>query len=615
MNRVIIKYSIVFFLYLFFVTELLSFFSCISAFTIVISYIPILIYFGRKKGFNDSFKIYAKKILSNKVYLFISIYFLFLLVLSIIIPPNNWDSMTYHLPRIEHWIQNQSINYYPTENLRQIFHQPFAEYILLHIRLLTFSDYFLNALQLVFLFLSLKVIKLISEQLQIKSNGLYVILFIIISTPIILLEATTTQNDIVASFFFLSSLYFLLELKNKFNTSAIFLLIISLALGFLTKASILIFIFPFMCIYGIYIIKNFSFLFLKPIIAGIFLFLLIVSPYLIRNYNASNQLLGDNSIVVLMKNNEVSPTNTTLNFARNILMNVTLPNEKWNNLIDKIVQKTELTLQGSINNPINTYGPKFKASFSINEDLSGQSILFFIFFISCCVGIFKYKLFRFQSYLFLIGILFSFLLFSAIFKWQPWGVRFFIPLYMLMAIQIGLFSEPFLTNKRLQYSIVFFICCSLPFLFLNDNKPILRNFTKTISNKRYQNYFLFTSKINLYNEDDFTKVKNILREYKIKSIGIALENDTWEYPLWKSKPENSKMFYVRFPEVYTKLKIYDSKQTIEAIITDKRTQVISKKQNSIVNYTTKSYNIYILEKPIQITDCYTNSNTFDIKIN
>jgi hypothetical protein len=34
--------------------------------------------------------------------------------------PNNLDSMSYHLPRIEHWLQNQSLEFYPTSDSRQL---------------------------------------------------------------------------------------------------------------------------------------------------------------------------------------------------------------------------------------------------------------------------------------------------------------------------------------------------------------------------------------------------------------------------------------------------------------------------------------------------------------
>ena len=48
---------------------------------------------------------------------------------AIVAPPNTYDSMTYHLPRVMHWIQNQSVAHYPTHIPRQLHFPPGAEFI------------------------------------------------------------------------------------------------------------------------------------------------------------------------------------------------------------------------------------------------------------------------------------------------------------------------------------------------------------------------------------------------------------------------------------------------------------------------------------------------------
>src|SRR5262245_55173286 len=51
--------------------------------------------------------------------------------------PNNWDAMTYHLPNVEHWLQNGSLAFYPTHDSRQNDLGPLAEIIILQWRAIT----------------------------------------------------------------------------------------------------------------------------------------------------------------------------------------------------------------------------------------------------------------------------------------------------------------------------------------------------------------------------------------------------------------------------------------------------------------------------------------------
>jgi hypothetical protein len=46
--------------------------------------------------------------------------------MAAIFPATNWDSLTYHLPRVMHWLQQQSVEHYPTHNTRQIEFGPWS---------------------------------------------------------------------------------------------------------------------------------------------------------------------------------------------------------------------------------------------------------------------------------------------------------------------------------------------------------------------------------------------------------------------------------------------------------------------------------------------------------
>ncbi|MCP5113659.1 MAG: hypothetical protein GY953_22730, partial [bacterium] len=69
------------------------------------------------------------------------------LVVALVAPPNTWDSMTYHMSRVMHWIQNGSVEFYATATPRQLWTFPGAEYAILNLQLLAGSDRLANMVQ------------------------------------------------------------------------------------------------------------------------------------------------------------------------------------------------------------------------------------------------------------------------------------------------------------------------------------------------------------------------------------------------------------------------------------------------------------------------------------
>src|SRR6185436_4583982 len=67
--------------------------------------------------------------------------------IALLAPPNNWDSMTYHMPRVAHWAQAGSVAHYPTHILRQLWLGPWAEFGILHLYVLAGGDRLANLVQ------------------------------------------------------------------------------------------------------------------------------------------------------------------------------------------------------------------------------------------------------------------------------------------------------------------------------------------------------------------------------------------------------------------------------------------------------------------------------------
>ncbi len=121
------------------------------------------------------------------------------LVVALMSPPNNYDSQTYHLPKIEHWVVQRDVGFFPTRIHRQVSIAPGAEYLLLHLRLLTGGDGLYNLLQWCAGLGCALVAARIAGQLGGGRRAQLVTAFVVGTTPIVALESSSTQTDLVVA--------------------------------------------------------------------------------------------------------------------------------------------------------------------------------------------------------------------------------------------------------------------------------------------------------------------------------------------------------------------------------------------------------------------------------
>ncbi len=116
-----------------------------------------------------------------------------------IYPPNNYDSLTYHMARIVHWMQNKSIEYYPTPIDRQNVMGPGAEYLILFFQIMTQSDSCANFIQFSAYIALIVSTAYIGRILRLPRPWIPFIAVIASTAPIAVMEASNTKNDLVAA--------------------------------------------------------------------------------------------------------------------------------------------------------------------------------------------------------------------------------------------------------------------------------------------------------------------------------------------------------------------------------------------------------------------------------
>jgi hypothetical protein len=113
--------------------------------------------------------------------------------------PSNGDSLVYHLVRVAHWIQDQSVFPFATHYLAQIELSPLAEFNLAHFHLLVGSDRLDGYVQLFACVICLVAVSEIARLLG-GSRWTEVVAVVICATvPSGILAATSTENDYFAA--------------------------------------------------------------------------------------------------------------------------------------------------------------------------------------------------------------------------------------------------------------------------------------------------------------------------------------------------------------------------------------------------------------------------------
>ncbi|MFG3700855.1 hypothetical protein ACGF5C_23530 [Micromonospora sp. NPDC047620] len=121
------------------------------------------------------------------------------LLIALLAEPNNFDSQTYHLPKVEHWVAQGDLDFWPTAIHRQVTIPPGAEYLLLHLRLFTGGDALHHLVQWAAGVGVLLAATRITAQLGGSRRAQLLTAFVLATTPMVALQATSTQTDLVCA--------------------------------------------------------------------------------------------------------------------------------------------------------------------------------------------------------------------------------------------------------------------------------------------------------------------------------------------------------------------------------------------------------------------------------
>ena len=481
-----------------------------------------------------------KGLLATLVFILMSM--LVLGLIAFFATPNTWDSMTYHLSRVMHWEQNQSLAFYPTSISRQLHLGPMAEMAILNFQIIAGNDRLANFVQY---FSMIGCVVGVSFIAYLLGGNVHAQIFASLATvtlPIGILQSTSTQTDYVVALWLVGFVSLTLKHMQVERLSWILSLFqgISLGLAVLTKITAVLFGVSFGLLFAFGLILRFKSKAWKQLIILLFTALLIVVPHTIRNYKLYHSPLGPMSESgqedYKYTNDSYGLSVFASNILRNTAIHLALPFGNLNSGIEKIILRLHTILKIDANDPKTTWtGTVFHVRYSMGENSAGNPYHMFLVVISLFLLVY-YR--RIYWILYILCIAMGFILFSWILKWQPWHSRLHLSLFILAMPFVGVVLSNSLRRWMLYGIMGILILASLSYLFLSPARPLIG-----------ANSVLITSRLDQYssssyNFESYREQSRVLSKLQCNDIGFMANIDDWEYPLWVMTKAYGKNIYL-----------------------------------------------------------------------
>lgn len=468
-------------------------------------------------------------------------------------PPNTWDSMDYHMPRVLYWIQNRTVALYPTHFASQNQLAPGAEYIVMHLQLLSGSDQLANFVQWHAMIGCMVASGLLCARFGLGRTSALCSALFVATIPMGILEASSTYVDYVVTFWIMGFACFTLRPEESDRAKALSRLLPGLALGLaiLTKATAYLYAAPFLVRFVTLEIGRRRLAAAAPLATCAALTLLLNAAFYARCQELCGNPLGITETIVDREKNisgsVVNDTFTPKAILSNLIRNTAThfhmtPSVTVNLAVEDAVIRLHEFLGMDVNDRrttwatqqfrcrANTNAPKNpgeRRRFRSDEGVSNP-LHFLMIVVSLGVIVGRSSLRKREGLLgYALCCVAGFFLFCGYLKWQPFHSRLHMPFFVMSApfVAVALFG-----GNQNRIGIVGRAVCmilltglAVPLLLYSCERPLLGEHSM-LKRERNERYFWFP-----HRKEPFTNARQFLKDRELSAVGF--DGADWEYPM------------------------------------------------------------------------------------
>ena len=461
----------------------------------------------------------------------------FLALIGLLTPTMNWDSLTYHLPRVMHWAQQSSVRHYPTDCISQLQMGPFSAFLQTHLFLLWGSDRLANLIQWAAMAGCAIVAPWVALQLapspganSIRLQVLAALLVVTLPTGIV--EAVTPQTDYVTAFWFIALVGVGLDWAR--GPSSLIHLVAAgclLGLGLLTKITTVFWAFPFCVAGGLWLAAQWGTV--AKIAGRTFLFmgvcLALVLPHFMRNFSLYGSPAGAQSSQVGAMNAPLSLSGALSNLIRNAALHANTGVRPLTQALSHLLGALHALTGRSLQDPATTLLPdsfQFPRELKITDSDAGNP--YHLALILWAIGSIGLRPGQNRRLTVCAGLLTAGMaLFCFLLRWQPWHSRYQLPFFVgFMPVAASVISSQW---PRWAVGAAAGVVTGFGLVVIaeNETRPIFNPayLAQSRTGKMLYHYGP------LFQENLATLAGDILRS-GCTGVGLKFLSDDAEYPLW-----------------------------------------------------------------------------------
>lgn len=480
-------------------------------------------------------------------------------ITAIVAPPNNGDVISYHLPRIVLWLQNERASFYPTNDGRQLDQPPGAEYAVLQLHALSGGDRFDNLIQWFSFVLSAIFVSLIAARLGASRSTQILVVVFSATIPHAVYQATGGKNDCVVACLLAAFVFYLLEFKNHPTLANMLGIGGSLGLSILTKGTSYLLAAALLPLVLLIWPKTVWKRAVRYSAAGLALLILLNVVHWTRNYRLSGSPLGPGA--VFSERFDIHPITPGVVFAgvlKNSAVHLRTPNVGLNHMIERVIARTAAFAGEDVNDRRANWGPdRFSIPFRPQSETYPSNLWHFLLIVVSLTLIFFFRPQR-QVLALSAGLLVGFVLMSGVLRWQHGAGRFHIPLFVLWSVPVTLVLVRCVPRRVLTFTCLGLLAPALWWAIDNPRRSLLPRRENSIF-ERSRTELLFASRPDL--REGCIAAAEAVKRLSCPEISFASAVNMFEYPMFTLLNAQNRATRIKYIGVVHPSLMYEKEAT------------------------------------------------------